>query len=68
MTIETFYSGWCWRNRVVGGEEYPDEYPTFGLAVDAAASEAQEHGAVHVVRARDGSILEQMDYSDFSAG
>lgn len=68
MKIETFHSGRCWRNRIIGGDEYPDEYPTLGLAIEAAQSEAQALGAVHVVRYLDGTLLEQIDYRDQPPG
>jgi hypothetical protein len=62
--VETFYADNAWRNRVEGSGATALAFDTQAEAAEIGRGEAQLTGASHIIRDRDGRIVEETSYSD----
>jgi hypothetical protein len=63
-TIETFHADGVWRNRVVGGDTYPETFDDKSGAAELGSSIARDARIEHVVRDEDGQVVERHSYAD----
>lgn len=62
--IETFHADGKWRNRVVGGDVYPQEFDDPEGAVELGRSIARDARIEHIVRDPEGAVVERRSYAD----
>jgi hypothetical protein len=61
--VETYYADNAWRNRVEGSGATALAFSSQADAADVGREEARQIGSSHIVRDRDGRIVEQTTYS-----
>lgn len=62
--IETFHSDGSWRNRVEGGQTFPDTHDKKDDAVEAGRDLARDAKVEHIIRNLDGTIGERNSYGN----